>query len=115
METINYSKSLELKVTIVDNQLAISLNQDVPGGAKTAEVYKRSVSGFATGVYDTIDLTKTMTGLDGSAILTAVASNFAGGGEVAFELIADGNSVYEQNQNFSEYSSQQWAVAIKKN
>jgi hypothetical protein len=114
MKTINYSKSLKLKVTVVDNQLAISLNQDVPGGSKTAEVYKRSVSGFATGVYDTIDLTKTMTGMGGSAILTAVASNFAGGGGVSFELIADDQTVYEQNQNLNEYSSQQWAVAIKR-
>ncbi|WP_046758492.1 hypothetical protein [Kordia jejudonensis] len=114
METINYSKSIVLKVTTVDNELTVSLNQDVPGGSKFAEIYNRSVSGFATGVNDTIDFTKTMAGLGDSAVLTAVASNFAGGGQVTFDVIADGKSAFKKDQNFKEYSSQQWAVAIEK-
>ncbi len=114
METVEYSNSIVLKVTAVDNQLTAYLNPDIPNGQKMAEVYRRYVSGFSSPVNDTIDLTQTLAGLGGSATFAAIASNFVGGGAIAFELVADGSTVYKQNTSLAEYTSQQWAVAIKK-
>ena len=80
-----------------------------------AEVYKRFVSGFATpNLNDTIDLAGTISDLGNSTILSAVASNFAGGGNLAFEIIADGASAFKVGTSLADYTSQQWAVSIKK-
>ncbi len=115
MQTIKFSNALKLEVTSADNQLTVFLDADVPGGALVYKAYDHYASGFAPSFTDTIDLTnaaRQMLEKHGSLKLTAVGSNYAGGGQMTFNVTGD--SAFSVNENLPTYTSKQWAVTIEK-
>lgn len=119
MNTINFNSTVTLTVTANDNELSCQLNPDSPLN-KTVDVYRqqqRNMGAAAQTVAELGPYLVDMLNSGESTVFAAVASNYSGGGTINFQIKTDTGDVWPQGtlQPLPTYTSQQWAVAIRRN
>lgn len=116
MDTLTYNNKVTLTVNANDNELTCILNPDGPN-AKTATVYHQYQNYMGQSATTVADLTPYLNDIlsgGGSTVLSAIASNYSGGGTMSFTVTTDTGGSWSPASALGTYTSQQWAVNIKK-
>lgn len=111
---VNYNETCVLKVKKADNVMTVYLNADTGGANGIVFSYFTDALGEAP-PNASVDLVPALGKTEGSGKLSIVGANFAGGGKMQVDIVADDNAHTVVNEELKTYSAKMWTVDIKKN